>query len=249
MTFCIFVNIITQEVFTLKKIEKSKAISLREQGLSYNDILRKLSVSKGSLSYWLRDIKLNTPRQRDIEDKILENRAKFLEYNRIRSYKTKVKKEDLYNRSKGEISSITRQELKLIGIGLYWAEGYKANSWRTVSFANSDPGMISLMMKWFREICNVEEGKFRLKLQIHNKAGITRIERFWSEITGVSLNQFTKPTIKISKNSKLKRGNTLPWGTIQVRISDIQLLTKIRGWIKGLEALSSSPVKDVRFSI
>ncbi len=139
--------------------------------------------------------------------------------------------------------------MKLIGVSLYWAEGYKANSWRTVCFANSDPYMISLMMRWFREICEVKEDKFRLKLQTHNNTAVRNIETFWSEITGIPLSQFTKPTIKISKSSKLKRGNTLPYGTIQIRVSETKLLTKIRGWIRGLGALSSSLVKDVRFSI
>lgn len=226
----------------MKKIERNKAIFLRNQGLSYNDILEKLPVSKGSLSCWLRDVKLSASHQEDIKARILNNRVKFLEYNRIRSDRIKAEKQVLYNGSRDEIRGISEQELKLIGVGLYWAEGYKANSWKTVSFTNSDPGMIALMMRWFREICKVKEERFRLKLQIHDEKAVKRVESFWSEVTQLPLSQFTKATVKISKSSKLIRGNILPYGTLQIRVSDIKLFTRIRGWIKGLEALSSSLV-------
>lgn len=233
----------------MKKAQKDKAILLRIQGLSYNEIVERLSVSKGSLSSWLRDIEIDLCQKVRIKDKILNNRIKFLEYNIIRSKKAEGEKQSLYNKSKNEITNITKEELKLTGIGLYWAEGYKANLWKTVSFSNSDPKMIVLMMRWFREICDVKEEKFRVKLQIHDKAVVENAEKFWAEITRIPLTQFTKSTIKISKSSGLKRGNILPYGTVQIRVSDTKLLVKIKGWIDGLGALSSSPVQDVRFSI
>lgn len=233
----------------MKIIEKDRAVFLRKQGLSYNDILKKVPASKGSMSYWLKDIKLDTIQRADINNKVLNTRVRFLEYNRARSDRIKAEKQVLYNRSKEEIGAISEKELKLIGIGLYWAEGYKANSWRTVSFTNSDPGMIALMMRWFREICKVKEERFRLKLQLHDGKDVKRIEKFWSEVTQLPLSQFTKTTIKISRSSKMTRRNILLYGILQIRVSDIKLFTKIRGWIRGLEALSSSLAQDVRFSI
>jgi len=38
--------------------EKIRAIELRKMGKSYGAILKKVDVSKGTLSVWLRDIKL-----------------------------------------------------------------------------------------------------------------------------------------------------------------------------------------------
>jgi hypothetical protein len=46
----------------MKLLLKQQAVELRKQGLSYNQIQKLISVSKGSLSIWLRDIKL-TPEQ------------------------------------------------------------------------------------------------------------------------------------------------------------------------------------------
>lgn len=142
-----------------------------------------------------------------------------------------------------DIYSISERELKLIGIALYWAEGYSKNSaWKTVSFTNSDPRMITLMMKWFRAICKVPDNKFRIRIQCYGIKRVKESERFWSRITNISLLQFTKPYTRVSPTSKKKIGNLSPYGICNIRISDISLLTKIKGWIKGLKALSSSLV-------
>lgn len=44
---------------TSKDGEKEMAIKLRVQGYSYTEILKSVSVSKGTLSGWLKNIKLN----------------------------------------------------------------------------------------------------------------------------------------------------------------------------------------------
>ena len=38
--------------------EKQRALALRRQGWSYNDILKEVGVSKSTLSLWLRDVPL-----------------------------------------------------------------------------------------------------------------------------------------------------------------------------------------------
>ena len=40
----------------MKSEEKTLAIKLRQKGYSYNDILKEVKVSKGTLSAWLTDI-------------------------------------------------------------------------------------------------------------------------------------------------------------------------------------------------
>ena len=100
--------------------------------------------------------------------------------------------------------------------------------------------MIRIMMRWFREICGVAESQFRIRLQIHHPEGIEESRKYWSEVTGVSLSQFTKEYTKTSPTSKGKSGNLVPYGICSIRISDINLITRIKGWIQGLAAPSSS---------
>lgn len=53
----------------MKKALKEKAIELREQGLSYNEILLQVDVAKSSLSYWLRNIKLTEEQKNRLKEK------------------------------------------------------------------------------------------------------------------------------------------------------------------------------------
>jgi len=49
--------------------DKSKAISLRKKGKSYNEIVKILNISKGTLSVWLRDIKMSPEIEKKFWDK------------------------------------------------------------------------------------------------------------------------------------------------------------------------------------
>ena len=49
----------------MKFKEKIRAIQLRKQGKSYSEILKKISVSRSTISLWLRNIKL-TRKQKNI---------------------------------------------------------------------------------------------------------------------------------------------------------------------------------------
>jgi len=88
-------------------------------------------------------------------------------------------------------------------------------------FINSDPGMIRLMMGWFRLICRVPNTKFRIRIQCHGADRVGEYQEYWSRIVNIPLTQFTKPYIRISPASKKKTGNLCPYGICNIRISDV----------------------------
>ncbi len=165
---------------------------------------------------------------------------RLTEYNRCKHEEAVSRKSAIFDMACQNIGSLSKRDLKLIGIALYWAEGYKTDLARDVEIVNSDPLMIKLMMKWFREICNVPENKFKIRIQIHDASNIKDGIKFWSRITGIPSNQFTRSYVKISSTSKGKSGNRHPCGVCHVRIANTDLLVKIKGWVEGLKALSSS---------
>ena len=196
----------------MKILERNKAIELRKRGGTFNEILREIPVSKGSLSYWLRDIKLTRKQLARIEYKNELIKDNFIRFNELRKKQSEDNKRIVVNYAIKEIECISERELKLIGIALYWAEGYnKDSSWETVSFTNSNPEMIKLIMAWFRLICKVSDGKFRIRIQGHALEKIKESEKYWSQITNIPLVQFTKPYIRISPTSKKKMGNVIPY--------------------------------------
>ncbi|MFY9402496.1 MAG: hypothetical protein WAQ07_03690 [Candidatus Omnitrophota bacterium] len=211
----------------MKIIEREKAIYLRNKGFSYNDIASKLCVSKGSLSRWLIGVSF-VPSEKVIHRRYLSRiKAGQMLHNRKIS-----RTESISNSAYKEIDSLTKNELKLIGIIAYWTEGSKTRD-SLVKFTNSDPEFIRFSLKWLREVCLVPEDKIKIHLRIHDDLNKKKIEQFWSQITGIPLSRFYKTTFKKS-NSLGKRKNRLQYGIASVTVCDTNLFYKIRGWIKGV---------------
>lgn len=122
--------------------------------------------------------------------------------------------------------SISEERLKVAGTMLYWAEGYKKNY---VDFANSDSEMIKIFLKFLRDICRIDESKLKMYLYCHSNQDIGEIKKFWSELAGIPLAQFTKPYIKNGENDKI---NKMKHGLIHIRYYDKKLLDVIKNWIK-----------------
>ena len=213
----------------MKLTEKLTAIKLRKRGLSYKDILDKIDVSKSSLSLWLRDIEL-TPKQ---QEKLFVGREKSRYFAGSKKKAIRIlQTNDIIDKSKREASSFIGSPLFLAGLSLYWAEGTK-NSNESVRFSNSDKAMIELMMRWFREICNVPEKKFRVQIHMHNLHCQPDLEKYWSHIVGVPRRQFYKTYIK--ETSLGQRKNILYNGTCTITVNSRELFRKIVGWKLGLQ--------------
>ena len=215
----------------MKLNEKLKAIYLRKKGMSYDGILKKgVGVSKSTLSFWLRDIPLTN----EANKKLLKGRA-LSRYFAAESRKRKriLDTATAIEIGKHEFQSLLENPLFPVGLCLYWAEGDKHNQER-VKFTNSDEKMITLMMRWFREICNVPEKKFRIALHIHNLHTAKNVKRYWSEMTGVPETQFQK--IYVKQTALHHRRNVLYNGTCAIVVNNKVLFRRMVGWKLGLLA-------------
>jgi len=211
----------------MKIIEREKAIELRKKGLTYNEIKQHLSVSRGSLSLWLRNIPF-------VLSKEICDRQRLA---RIRNsqvlHKRKIKRvSQIMLEAKREISKIKPYELKLLGIMAYLTEGSKTED-NLVKFTNSNPKFIRFVLKWLREICAVPEEKLRFHLRIHGDLNRIEVEQYWSNLTAIPVSRFYKTTFKIS-SSNGRRYNKLKYGIASIIICDTNLFYKIMGWIEGI---------------
>jgi hypothetical protein len=105
-----------------------------------------------------------------------------------------------------------------------------------VRIANSDPAVLTIIMKYFRVICEVPELQFRGHIHTFAHCDEKRAEKYWSDITGIPLKQFFKTYKKQSSASKNKR-NTLPMGTCQVYVNNTQLFFRIMAWVEYLKKM------------
>lgn len=225
----------------MRRFEKQQAIKLRIQGKSYNEIRKILNIpSKGTLSYWFRDLKLPLSAITKLANKIkMANERGLFQYNRDRTEAIQLENTKECNFGKMQIGKISKRELLLIGAALYWGEGQKSERVRnvcTVGLANSDPKLIGLYLRFVREVLEIDDRKIRPSILVHHNVNITQAKKFWSVITGLPMEQFNI-SFQISRASKFKRPKRLlPYGTVDIRIHRRPLFHRVKGYISGLAA-------------
>jgi len=216
--------------------KREESTELRKQGLSYNEISRKLNVPKSTLSGWLKDLPLSKiAKSKNIEKSKLVSAKNIVALNRKRAVEYKIKVEAILSSYSKNLPVVKKDELFWLGLALFLAEGGKREKW-SMRFVNSDPLLISIMMRFFRQICEVEDDHFRFRIHLHENANPDESLKFWSEIASISKTQFYRPYFGVPKSSKGKRPkNRLPYGTLHLIISDAGLVRKLKGWIMGLQ--------------
>lgn len=125
------------------------------------------------------------------------------------------------------------EKLKIAGVMLYWAEGFKKGD--GIDFTNSDPDMIKLFLKFLRRICGVGEKRLRLYLYAFEDQSVDRLKHFWNKTTQIPINQFTKVYVrKADVNSSNNR--RMPYGVVHIRYYDKKLLQAMLSWIEDYKS-------------
>ncbi len=211
---------------------RKKVFELRKEGYSYNYISQQTGISKSTLSGWLSNIPY-TPNKIIIERigkaRVASGRVKARQ--KIES----IEKAEL--EAKNEIGGITKRDLFMLGIGIYVGEGTKTNN--IVRVINADPKIIRFTVRWFKEACGLSMENFRIRLHLYPDNNIKKCIRFWSNTSGIPLNQFQKTYIDIRKDKKMFKRGKLPYGTAHLSIKSngkkefgVFFSRKINGWIK-----------------
>jgi hypothetical protein len=224
--------------------DKNKALKLRLQGKSYNEITKTLGVPKSTLSEWFTNLVLSKEASERLKTRAYHGSVTALvKRNKLQTHLAKQRAFSVRNNALKEIGQISKRDLFILGIGLYWAEGYKRpiikngveRSYHPVSLSNSDPKLVMVFLKFLREICKIDESKITAGLRIYQHHNPEYLLNFWSELTKIPKGKFQKFYYGISKSSLGKRPfNVLPYGTIQIRIANTELYHNIMGWIDGL---------------
>jgi hypothetical protein len=201
-------------------ISKEKAIILRKKGFSIGEISKKLNRPKTTISYWCRDILLTKKQEERIIKKSISAGIKSgLEISK----KSKVKRDILNKKYKilglNDLGKISKRDLFILGLGLYWGEGYKKGNYE-FGFTNSDPEIIKIFIKWIKEFYKSKESDLILRVSINNiyTEKEKEIINFWLKITNTKLSQFTKTSFIKSKFKKDYSKNKKYYGTLRIKI-------------------------------
>ncbi|MEK7652051.1 MAG: hypothetical protein AAB351_02505 [Patescibacteria group bacterium] len=225
--------------------EKEKAFKLRLAGNSYAEITKKLNVPKSTLSFWFSEMPLSEKARKRISLRVQAGSFKgLLKRNQLQTHLARQRAKETRSVSKLDVGTLSKRELFILGVGLYWAEGYKrqiykdgkAKTYHPVSLSNSDPNLVKIFLRFLREVCGASSEKITAHLRIYEHQNEKELLKFWSQVTKIAPSRFSKFYYGVSKSSQHKRPfNILPYGTIQIRINDTKLYHQIMGWIEGLE--------------
>jgi len=188
-----------------------------ENGLSCKEIGAKTNLTTWQVIYIMRKNQLKL--RSSAETQRIQFSKKPLTYNKI----ARLFYKDKY--------------LQSAGLMLYWAEGNKST--RTVDLANSDPKIIKIFLSMLRNIYRVDEKKIRVLLYCHSNQNPKRLINYWSKLTNIPINHFTKPYIR--KGFRRKQKGKMPYGLVHIRYNDKRLFMQIQNEIGIIAAKLLKP--------
>jgi len=222
-----------------------KALALRVKGYSYNEIKQKLGVPKSTLSSWFSELILSDFAKKRLQSRVKEGTLNGLvKRNILQTQLAQQRAKEIRLKAEKEINKISKNDLLLLGTTLYWAEGYKRlkivkgkeRTHHAISLTNSDPLIVVTFIKFLKEILGVLPEKISMSMRLFAHMNEDEAIFYWHKVTGLPKSQFKKPQYPISKSSLGKRPyNRLPYGTVQVIVSDTNKFHKIMGFIEGIQ--------------
>ena len=229
-------------VQTPVRFKKGIAVELRRKGLSYSDIQNSINIPRSTIAYWLKDIELSDEQA----EKLRAKRSAVAKSNsEKRAARILRETEDIKHSSAKKIGSITKRELWLMGVMLYWRErfltGNDNDMRKGVRFTSSDPDLIKLFLKWLQEIGKIEDEEmaFDIFAGKDKKNSIDQIKSHWSKVTGFSRGHFSRAYLYKYKAGKTKKSRTVKrseFGLLRVRVKASSMLARqMAGWIEGVQ--------------
>jgi hypothetical protein len=118
---------------------------------------------------------------------------------------------------------LLQRELEAAALMLYSGEGAKTGT--TVDFANSDPRILKIFLRFLIDVCQVKKDRMRFYLYCFSDQNSKTLVEWWSRYLRVKGKYFTKPYVrKINSESRVR---SMKYGVLHIRYSDKKLLEKI----------------------
>ena len=177
-----------------KSLKKLEALKLRENGKSIKEIALLLDISRSTSSVWCRDILLSEKQKENLYKKMVTAGHKG---RMIGAAVNKQKKIDILDHAKElaikEIGRLSKRDILMLSLGLYWGEGSKDSQGRFV-FVNSDPVAILMIIYFLKIVFGIDKNQLRPQLYINDqhKKRENVVINFWSKKLKIPKNQFGK---------------------------------------------------------
>jgi transcriptional regulator with XRE-family HTH domain len=209
-----------------KVVEQVAARELRAGGMTVPDIAAELGVSKSSVSLWVRDVPVPPMARR-------QTRSQTPHPHKLRRL---AEIEEMDRRGLERLGALDEQAFLAAGAALYAGEGAKGEG---VVFANTDPALLDLHMRWIRHFFEIDEQRLRGSLYLHRGLDVAAATDFWSHRLGIPVAQFIRPQIvePVATKKKSKHLN----GCMTVRYSCARTHREVMGVVRALLSSEALP--------
>jgi hypothetical protein len=211
---------------------RQQVFELRKKGMSYSQIKNEVQISKSTLSNWLKNLPLSKVRIRELRGR---NEKRIERFRQTMLRKKNERLNILYKEEKGKLLPLSKRELFLSGLFLYWGEGNKSSP-HTMSINNSDPAVVQFSLLWVTECLGIDKEKIKAFLHLYKDMDIQVELKFWSNILDIPVASFNKPYIK-DTNRKGINHKGFGHGTCGIMVNNTHLKERI---MMGLKAVKDS---------
>lgn len=189
---------------------KKEAIKMRREGNSYSLIADKLSLSKSTLSNWLKGVDF-MPNDFFIQN-VSSNREKLISFSRVDKLES-VRKAKIY--AEKSIGILSRRDHFMFGLAIYLGEGSKVGNY--VRISNSDPRIIKFSINWFKTHFGVDESSFRIRIHMYPDNNEEEVINYWMKNVSLKREAFFGSNIDYRAKKK-NRAGSLPYGTAHLSV-------------------------------
>lgn len=226
------------------KSQRSKAILLRRQGMTYGAIKKRLRVAKSTLSEWLRDVPLSQDQMALLVANKKMSREVAIEKTRIvKSQKRQYRLSMIYDQERKRLLPLDQRTLEIAGLFLYWGEGNKSTQ-GSVIVNNTDPLVVKFYLYWLIKVLEVSKERVRVGLQLYTDMDKKKEMNYWSTMLHLPLSQFQKPYIKKSLRTSVDHKG-YGHGTCGLAISNVRLKERIIMGIRALAEYYAEKIDDL----
>lgn len=209
--------------------DRQKAIELRLQGKSYNQIRTLLQTSKSTLSDWLHDYPLTKEQLHSLQ----HNQISIERYRETRLRKKELRLKKIYEIQKQKIFPLSLRDIFIAGMFLYWGEGTKTRN-AEIGVSNTDPSIIKFFIRWATSCLGVLKNQMVVRLHLYNDMNINKEIEFWSKKIGIPRSQFRNHYIKQSSSTRINYKGMFGHGTCNIKVPGARLSEEI---LEGIQAI------------
>jgi transposase-like protein len=174
-----------------------RAIELRREGWSVNDIAAELGVANSTAFRWVRHLPLDRDSERARKKREHAKRMTDAQWAAFRERRD-ARRAAAQATAAAAVGPLTDRDLLILGAAIYWCEGAKSKPWRPVEkiqFTNSDPMLLELFLR-FLESQGHGRSSLTYRVSIHESADDERAIDWWVERLVLPRERFQRTTLK-----------------------------------------------------